>query len=153
MNTFKITFSITFIWKLIEKAMSLLSILSPLLPLPGPLSSSNPPMVFFWNHSTRAITIDRKTLPIAFNDHYRGSRAIVKETYQSSSQNLSITWRSLTWSATSFKSFYKEPSSYKFFAEHRSGNCVLWIEKLRNKHGYFVEINHLKNNEDPNTLG
>lgn len=118
-----------------------------------PLNSDHLPMAAThltttpaWNYTKRAISIDRKTFSIAFDLNFHGSKAKIKESNKTSSHSLSLTWNSLSWLVTSFKRLVDEPCSYKFFSEQRNEDYVIWLEKLKNRHGYFAEINQLSSN-------
>lgn len=63
---------------------------------------------------------------------------------QSYISSIYISKRSLEWLTSSFHSLFKESYNHKFFRKLNDEGDTLWIEKHRNKNGYYVDLTLLE---------
>lgn len=73
-----------------------------------------------------------------------GKHFKLSEQTKSNIYSIFITWNSLDWLSSSFKSLHKEPCNQKFFRKLNEEGDTLWLEKYNNKHGYFAELTLLE---------
>lgn len=97
-------------------------------------------------------TIDRKSFSCCFDRNYKGRVVRITETHLKRGFSLFAEEIILVWISDSIDDLLLSPNTHNFFRKSDCNNGFIWIQKVSNKRGCFIEITKVINSGGKHNL-